>query len=76
MLVRYWEPTMALLLMYVAFVTTYEIAFVQEKEKLTVDGLFVVNRIVDFGFLSDSDLVSGSGFFNTGSVAGAGSSSC
>jgi hypothetical protein len=51
-IIRYWELFMMFLLLYVTFVTTYEIAFVK-REKIVFDGLFVVNRLVDLGFIFD-----------------------
>jgi potassium voltage-gated channel Eag-related subfamily H protein 2 len=51
-LIRNWEGFMMLLLLYVTFVTTYEIAFVK-REELILDGLFWTNRFVDFGFVFD-----------------------
>ena len=36
-------------MIYTAFVTPYEVAFLETK----IDVLFVVNRIVDLGFVTD-----------------------
>jgi hypothetical protein len=43
---------MVILLLYVTFVTTYEIAFVK-RDKLVFDTLFIANRVVDLGFVFD-----------------------
>jgi hypothetical protein len=51
-LIRYWEIFMVSLLLYVTFVTTYEIAFVK-RDEIVFDGLFWINRLVDLGFVFD-----------------------
>jgi hypothetical protein len=45
-----WDKLMLVLLLYTAIVTPVEVAF---SNKVKYDGLFVVNRLVDFCFLLD-----------------------
>ena len=44
-----WDLFMILLLSYVSIVTPYEVAFLKTK----IDFLFVLNRVVDIGFIID-----------------------
>jgi CRP-like cAMP-binding protein len=50
--VKKWDLFMIFLLSYVSIVTPFEVAFLQTK----IDFLFVINRIVDIGFLLDMRL--------------------
>jgi hypothetical protein len=44
-----WDKLMVVLLLFVSFVTPFEVAFLPTKP----DALFVINRIVDAGFIID-----------------------
>ena len=44
-----WDKLMVVLLLFVSFVTPFEVAFLPTKP----DALFVINRIVDLGFIID-----------------------
>lgn len=46
---RYWDLYMVVLLLFTAAVTPFEVAFLTSAW----DALFVINRLVDFGFLLD-----------------------
>lgn len=46
-----WDSVTMLALLFVAFVTPYEVAF--NIEAPVVDGLFIVNRLVDLIFMAD-----------------------
>jgi hypothetical protein len=48
-----WDLIMLFLLAYTAVVTTYEIAFIEVSPISLSNGLFVANRVVDFGFVCD-----------------------
>lgn len=47
---RKWDLLMLLLLGFTASVTPYEVSFVK-SEGININLLFIVNRMVDFGFL-------------------------
>jgi hypothetical protein len=49
---RKWDLLMLLLLGFTASVTPYEVSFVK-SEGININLLFIVNRMVDFGFLLD-----------------------
>ena len=45
-----WDLLMVTLLLFTAAVTPFEVAFLTSNG---VDGLFVINRMVDIGFIAD-----------------------
>lgn len=49
--VQSWDVCMVLLLIFTALVTPYEVVFLPSTSE--VNGLFVVNRLVDLAFLAD-----------------------
>jgi hypothetical protein len=51
-LCKQWDSVMLCLLLFTAFVTPFEVAFLSEGEA-KVDGLFVINRLVDCLFAYD-----------------------
>uniref|UniRef100_A0A061SEQ6 Voltage-gated ion channel superfamily n=1 Tax=Tetraselmis sp. GSL018 TaxID=582737 RepID=A0A061SEQ6_9CHLO len=48
---QHWDLLIAVLLIFTAVVTPYEVAFLQMNSPL--DALFIINRIVDFSFIVD-----------------------
>eukprot|EP00939_MAST-03C_sp_MAST-3C-sp1_P000227 g227.t1 len=49
---HYWDLVMAVLLVYTALVTPYEVGFLETR----IDILFAINRVVDTGFIMDTVL--------------------
>ena len=51
----YWDALVGTFLLFTATFTPYEVAFMDDGDGLsiTIDARFVINRIVDLGFLMD-----------------------
>ena len=51
----YWDALVGTFLLFTATFTPYEVAFMEDGDgtSVTVDARFVINRIVDLGFLTD-----------------------
>lgn len=56
--VMYWDALVGFFLLFTASFTPYEVAFMGDSDSMTItiDAVFVINRIVDLGFLVDMGL--------------------